>query len=136
MVIEETQHDTMPVDTVVRHSPSGGSTIKAGSSVTLYVSSGMEDTRVPLITGITLERAQAALEAVGLKLGNVTEVENADMVGKVISQTILEGTEVKSGTEVDVRVGKMPEERPQAPVSPNTPNPGTTDAHQTGAVSR
>ena len=137
VVIEETQHDTMPVDTVVRHSPSGGSTIKAGSSVTLYVSSGMEDTRVPLITGITLERAQAALEAVGLKLGNVTEVENADMVGKVISQTILEGTEVKSGTEVDVKVGKMPEEKPHSPGSENTPAPGTTTGvTDTGAVSR
>ena len=137
VVIEETQHDTMPVDTVVRHSPSGGSTIKAGSSVTLYVSSGMEDTRVPLITGITLERAQAALEAVGLKLGNVTEVENADMVGKVISQTILEGTEVKSGTEVDVKVGKMPEEKPHSPGSESTPAPGTTTGvTDTGAVSR
>lgn len=137
VVIEETQHDTMPVDTVVRHSPSGGSTIKAGSSVTLYVSSGMEDTRVPLITGITLERAQAALEAVGLKLGNVTEIENVDMVGKVISQTILEGTEVKSGTEVDVKVGKMPEEKPQNPGNEVAPNPGTTtDVPQTGAVSR
>ena len=136
VVIEETQHDTMPIDTVVRHSPSKGSTIKAGSAVTLYVSSGMEDVRVPLITGITIERAQAALEAVGLKLGNVTEIENADKVGKIISQTILEGTEVKSGTEVDVSVGKMPTERPQPSVNHNTPAPGTADVPQTGAVSR
>ncbi len=134
VVIEETQHETMPVDTVVRHSPSGGSTIKAGSSVTLYVSTGKEDTRVPLITGITLERAQAALEAVGLKLGNVTEVEDADMVGKVIAQTILEGTEVKTGTEVDVKVGKKPEETTRPDDGPETP--GTNDEPQTGAVSR
>ncbi len=134
VVIEETLHETMPVDTVIRHSPSGGSTIKAGSSVTLYVSSGKENTMVPSITGIPLERAQAALEAVGLKLGNVTEIEDADMVGKVIAQTILEGTQVESGTEVDVKVGKMPVEKPQRPSVENTP---TTEAiPQTGAVSR
>ncbi|MBR6523611.1 MAG: Stk1 family PASTA domain-containing Ser/Thr kinase [Clostridia bacterium] len=136
VVIEETQHDTMPVDTVVRHSPSKGSTLKAGSTVTLYVSSGVEDTRVPLITGITLERAQAALEAVGLKLGNVTEFVDPEMAGKVISQTILEGTEVKSGTEVDVTVGKMREHSNYNPNSEIVTYPDATHVPQTDGMSR
>lgn len=130
VIIEEVQHESLPVDTVVKHSPKEGSTLKAGSTVTLYVSSGMEDTIVPSITGSTLERAKAALEAVGLKLGNVTYVDNEDMVDKVIDQTILEGTEVKSGTEVDVKVGQKPE-KPDLPVTPPTEN-----VDNSGAVSR
>lgn len=130
VIIEEVQHESLPVDTVVKHSPKEGSTLKAGSTVTLYVSSGAEDTIVPSLTGSTLERAKAALEAVGLKLGNVTYVDNEDMVDKVIDQTILEGTEVKSGTEVDVKVGQKPE-KPDTPVTPPTENPDNT-----GAVSR
>ena len=136
VVIEETQHDTMPVDTVVRHSPSGGSTIKSGSTVTLYVSSGKEDIRVPSITGISLERAKVALEAVGLEIGEITYVEDVDMIDKVIAQTILEGTEVKTGTAVDVKVGKAPEETSR-PDEGNADTPTTTpDQPETGAVSR
>ena len=128
--------DTMPVDTVVRHSPSGGSTIKSGSTVTLYVSSGKEDTRVPSITGISLERAKVALEAVGLEIGEITYVEDVDMIDKVIAQTILEGTEVKTGTAVDVKVGKAPEETSR-PDEGNADTPTTTpDQPETGAVSR
>lgn len=112
VIIEEVQHESLPIDTIVKHSPREGSTIKAGSTVTLYVSTGEEDTIVPSITGSTLERAKAALEAVGLKLGSVTYIENENMVDKVTDQTILEGTQVKSGTEVDVQVGKMPEKPP------------------------
>lgn len=132
VIIEEVQHESMPIDTVVKHSPRSGSTIRAGSSVTLYVSSGKEDTIVPAIAGSTLERAKAALEAVGLKLGNVTYVDDAEMVDKVIDQTILEGTEVKSGTEVDVKVGKMPEVTQR----PETTTPPANNEDLTGAVSR
>lgn len=133
VIIEEVQHESLPVDTVVKHSPRDGSTIKAGSSVTLYVSSGKEDTIVPLIKGSTLERAKTTLEAVGLKLGNVTYVEDENMIDKVIDQTILEGTEVQSGTEVDVKVGKAPEEKP-GPDTPAQSPSGNEDT--TGAVSR
>ena len=139
VVIEEVQHESMPVDTIVRHSPSAESTIKLGSSVTLYVSIGKEDTIVPSITGSTLERAKTTLEAVGLEVGEVIYIENAGMVDIVIEQTIHEGTRVKIGTAVDVKVGKAPETvTPPENDSPDSPGtrPSTSEPDQTGAVSR
>ncbi|MFA7636534.1 MAG: Stk1 family PASTA domain-containing Ser/Thr kinase [Monoglobales bacterium] len=136
VVIEQVQSSESDViDTVVRHSPSGGSTIKPGSSVTLYVNTGKEDTKVPSITGISIERAKVALKAARLEIGEITYVEDEKNIGLVIDQTILEGTVVQTGTAVDVRVGKAPEQK-NPPEAATPVKPDSNGDQNSGAVSR
>ena len=84
-----------------------------------YVSDGKEKVKVPSITGVSVERAEERLTLLGLELGTITEVEDEDNVGKVISQSVDEGEEIERGTKVDVTVGKRPETTLDKPDSPS-----------------
>ncbi len=88
---------------VISQSPGGGSSAKAGDTVTIYVSQGTESTSVPSVTGQTQSNAVAALGNAGLNVGSVTE-EYSDTVaeGCVISQSIAAGSAVSQGTSVDL----------------------------------
>ncbi len=132
VIIERTTDDDFPLDTVIKHSPSAGSTLKAGSSVTLYVSTGKEKTKVPSIKNMTLEDARRKLEDENLKLGEVTYSENAAMVNKVIEQSVTADTEVEIETEVSVVVGKAPQQSETTPVPP----PSGPVNNDSGATSR
>jgi serine/threonine-protein kinase len=60
-----------PAGEVDHTSPAIGTGVPPGSTVTVYVSSGPPTTPVPNLSGDTVSVAQAALQAVGLKLGQV-----------------------------------------------------------------
>lgn len=134
VIIVRQEHDTMPIDTIFEQTPSRDSTLRTGNSVTLYVSTGKETkmVKVPSITGNTLERAKENLEYLELEIGVITEVEDEDNVGKIIEQTIQAGTEVETGTQVDVKVGIKPKHTGRPSTGDNTPDTGDNS----GAVSR
>lgn len=117
--IDREEHDELPIDAIIKQSPSAKSTVKPGSVVHFYVSDGKEKVKVPSITGVSVERAEERLTLLGLELGTITEVEDEDNVGKVISQSVDEGEEIERGTKVDVTVGKRPETTPDKPDSPS-----------------
>jgi beta-lactam-binding protein with PASTA domain/tRNA A-37 threonylcarbamoyl transferase component Bud32 len=64
---------------------------------------------VPTVTGISLEQAIADLEAAGLRIGRVGEVETESSApGTVLTQQPAAGTSLLSGGAVDVTVARSP----------------------------
>lgn len=128
VVIEKEEHDTMPVDTVISHSPSGGSMLKKGSSVTFYVSTGkkIEMQKVPNLNGMTLEEAAHTLGLLGLRLGDISYVENKAKAGKIVGQSINAGEEAETDTAVNVTVGQGTTSVPSDNRVPSTNTPVPT----------
>lgn len=90
----------------VKTDPGARSVVPEGSQVTLVISSGKEITEVPDLTGMTTDRAQQALSAVGLKLKSQVDEQPSDTVkaGQILSQNPGQGSQVSKGTEVAITV--------------------------------
>ncbi len=99
---------------VISQSPEADTTAPSGSSVTLRVSQGTEDTkvRVPNVVGLTEEDATVNLVESGLSVGTVTTVSNEDasLTDKVCYQSYSVGSYVEQGTAVDLKISTGPEE--------------------------
>ncbi|HEY4616396.1 MAG TPA: Stk1 family PASTA domain-containing Ser/Thr kinase, partial [Citricoccus sp.] len=108
----------IPRDRLVETSPELGSTVRAGSSVELLISSGM--VQVPDLSGMTRDEARQALEDLGLSM-DVETVERSDVpAGTVLGQEQSAGTEVPQGSPVGVQVAAEPRPSP-------TPTPSPTE---------
>ena len=98
-----------PVGTVVSMNLASGWASR-DSAVVLKVSG--QSVSVPSLSGMTLEGAQAVIEAEGLLLGTVSEGESADaMSGTVIAQSIAPYTQVLTGTAVDLTLCRAQEKK-------------------------
>ena len=112
---DEEYSEEVEMDFVISQSPNGATQAAKGSTVTIVISKGKEVkvAVVPDLKKMTVTEAEEALSSVKLKLGNVSQ-EYSDTVkeGKVISQSIASGTEVKEETAVDITIskGKKPTE--------------------------
>ena len=125
-VVEDSQEeysDTVPSGCVIRQTPEGGSSAEKGSTVTLVISKGEEIkvSVVPYLTDKNITEAESSLNEVNLLLGNVSQ-EYSDHIeeGKVISQSIASGTEVKEKTTVDITISKGKEPEPTTQSEPST----------------
>ena len=65
-------------DHVIRSTPGTGAKLSKGESVIVYVSTGADTVAVPVLEGLGLDAAKAALETAGLKLGTVTQKNDAN----------------------------------------------------------
>jgi eukaryotic-like serine/threonine-protein kinase len=110
-VADERPHSLeVPVDHVISQEPTGER--RVGATVTLVVSAGPRQITVVDVTGGTLERAEAALTAVDLQLGEVSEEFSEDVAaGDVISSEPAAGEVVDETTAVDVVVSRGPRPR-------------------------
>lgn len=106
--------------TVIRQGYSSGASVKEGTSVDLVISKGEEKAIMPDIIGSTQSSAKDALEAAGLRLGNVTSEFSDQEAGTVIRAAYGEGTELSEGTAVDIVISKGPQsgEDPDTPAQP------------------
>lgn len=106
--------------TVIRQGYSSGTSVKEGTSVDLVISKGEEKAIMPDIIGSTQSSAKDALEAAGLRLGNVTSEFSDQEAGTVIRAAYGEGTELSEGTAVDIVISKGPQsgQNPDAPAQP------------------
>ena len=95
--------------TVIKQSPSSGSQVSQGSTVTLTVSNGPSTIAVPNVEGQPVAQAANTLGNAGLALGNVS-YQNSDTVpnGSVISTNPGVGTQVAPNSSVDVVVSQGP----------------------------
>jgi serine/threonine-protein kinase len=94
---------------VIDTSPPQGSLIERGSSVTLRLSRGPEQAAVPGVVGETEENARSAIEAAGLRVGEVTDKETVDKdPGTVLEQSPAAGKTVAKGSAVKLTVAKAP----------------------------
>jgi len=97
------------VGAVISQSPAGGKRAKEGSFVALTVA-GPPPVETPDLSGLDKGEAQAALGAVGLTLGGVTESYDASVAaGMVTSQTPLPGESAPGRSAVALVLSKGPE---------------------------
>ncbi len=104
--------DTVEIEKVIRTIPEKNSEAEDGSTVVVVLSKGKATkyVKVPKLSNLTKKDARKALEKVGLKLGNVT-TNYSDTVGKnlVVSQSQAGGSEVETGTTVDITLSLGPQ---------------------------
>ncbi len=83
-----TASSTVAAGQVISQAPSGGIAVAVGSTVTLLVSSGASNLKVPDVTNLPQDQAQNALVAAGFKLSNIVFGYQTDSSnpGTVIAQ--------------------------------------------------
>ncbi|WP_345188480.1 Stk1 family PASTA domain-containing Ser/Thr kinase [Microbacterium panaciterrae] len=93
------------VGSVISTDPAAGTQLEKGQSVTLYVSTGAAKSTVPPLTGLTQAAAKDALIKAGLQLGSVSQKNDPHTQHDIVlSSSVASGTEVPSGTTVDLVV--------------------------------
>jgi eukaryotic-like serine/threonine-protein kinase len=102
---------SVPAGSVISTEPSQGTEVRAGSPVTVLLSSGPQQVSVPEVTGQSEAEARASLRAAGLQAGTVTKREAAEQEpGTVLSQSPTAGASVNSGAAVSLVVAKATQE--------------------------
>jgi serine/threonine-protein kinase len=111
------EESASPKGQVVRQSPSAGTQVEPGSSVTIVVSSGEEEekeAKVPNVIGKERREAVEAIRAAGLTPQvEEEETEVASQVGRVIDQFPPPGGELEPKSTVTITVGKRAAEAPE-----------------------
>ncbi|HZU61486.1 MAG TPA: Stk1 family PASTA domain-containing Ser/Thr kinase [Solirubrobacteraceae bacterium] len=118
-----------PAGQVINTSPQPGQSVAAGSSVTLFVSTGPAKVSVPNVTGENLGQAKSDLHAAGFDNVNATtQTSTAGPPGDVISQSPTPGTlVVPSSTTINLVVAKAPKSTPTKTV-PNVKGQSASSA--------
>ena len=101
--------DSIEQGKVISQSPAGGEQGKADDTITIVVSQGVENAKVPTVTGMTQEEALAALQGEGFTVN--TQQAHSDSVGEgyVISQSPTAGEYVAKGAAVTLTISQGPE---------------------------
>jgi beta-lactam-binding protein with PASTA domain len=110
-----------PKNEVIGEDPNGGTSVPAGTSVTLTVSKGPQKVAVPDVTGQDKNAARAALRAAGFKV-DVAEKQSPEREGSVLSQSPRGGTKVDKGTSVTITVATPQDNGGTPPDNPTDPN--------------
>ncbi len=96
---------------VISTDPSAGTVVQAASAVTVLVSSGPAQVRVPDVTAQAQAAAEAALSSAGLIVGSTSsQVSTTQAPGIVLSQSPQAGTALRAGGKVDLTVAQAPKE--------------------------
>jgi len=99
----------VPSGEVISQSPSPGTDVNVGSAVNLVISTGPPQVPVPNVVGDTEAAATSAITSAGLTLGTVTPQSSGNVPsGDVITETPNAGTEVNSGSAVNLVVSSGP----------------------------
>jgi serine/threonine protein kinase len=115
-VIDYIYNSKYPLETIISQRPEAGQKKRMGSEVEVVVSRGSKMVKIPDLTGKTQLEAQLALEAVGLKLGNIstdTSIEQPE--NTVIRQTPEKTTQIEQGASVSITLNVMPDDLVKVP---------------------
>jgi serine/threonine-protein kinase len=118
--IVEEEESAKPAGQVIRQTPSAGTQVPPGSPVTIVVSSGREQAKVPSVIGQLRREAVEAIRAAGLvPVVEEEETEVEGQIGRVVDQFPTPGSQVEPKSEVTLVVGKraaaFPEEAGEGP---------------------
>lgn len=103
------EESEQPAGEVISQSPSAGTELSRGSTVSIVVSGGQEQARVPNVIGQERREAVEALREAGLDPSVSEQVTDVPaQVGRVTDQFPPPGSEVEPGTGVTAIVGKRP----------------------------
>ena len=101
------EESSQPAGKVLSQSPDAGEQVDPGSTVSIVVSSGEEESKVPNVIGKERREAVEAVRAAGLDpVVEEEETEVQGQVGRVLDQFPPPGRELPEGTEVTIVVGK------------------------------
>ena len=136
---------------VINSDPVSGVKLEKGQSVTLYVSAGVEEevpeiVTVPKVTDLPLNEAISELQNAKLSVGNIRNVASEEERGMVVNQSVAQGTQIESGTKIDLQVSLGPEDEepdepsseepdePDQPTEPEQPGEQPTEPEQPGGT--
>ncbi|MBR5948924.1 MAG: protein kinase [Clostridia bacterium] len=85
--------------TVCKQIPAAGTAFEIGSEVEVWISSGTETVSMPNIVGKSFEDAALLLDAYGIAVESISFDASVSPEGKVLWQSIPEGTELVKGDE-------------------------------------
>lgn len=113
VVVKTKDHDPyIKAGSIISQEPKGGSKAPAGTTVTICISEGPENSKVqvPDLMAKDEEEATIMLIEAGLQPGNVTSVNNEDtsLTGLVCYQSYSAGSYVDAGTVVDFSISLGP----------------------------
>jgi len=101
------EEDSSPAGEVISQSPSAGTEVEPGSTVSIVVSSGEEQPTVPNTIGRLRAEAVEAIRGAGLTPSvEEEETEVPGKAGRVLDQFPPPGSELKPGDTVTITVGK------------------------------
>lgn len=101
--------DSIDQGIVISQSPEGGEDGKAEDTITIVVSQGVENAKVPTVTGMTTEEASAALAAEGFTVTTENAYSDSVPEGSVISQAPAAGEYAAKGANVALTISQGPE---------------------------
>jgi serine/threonine-protein kinase len=109
-VTRSTYSETVPRHHVISARPSAGSRHVHGSKVTLVLSLGPQRIAVPHVRGMSLRKAESAIEAQGLTVDTAPRRKHSTKVavGTVISSAPKVGTKIKKSRPVTLSVSLGP----------------------------
>jgi serine/threonine-protein kinase len=118
-----------PAGIVVRQSVAGGATVRQGSFVTIYISTGeLPIGPLPNLTGLTMDEASEIVSAFELDTGvkvNLSQQEiattNQSLVGRIVQTNPPPASEVQGVVDVVVFIGVL--QGPQSPPTTTTTTP-------------
>jgi serine/threonine-protein kinase len=111
-------------DTVISTDPRPGQQVTEGDTIVVVVSAGEETVKVPVLIGQNREEARDTLVAADLQLGLVSEETSDQPEGTVIRSNPASGTEVATGSQVDIVLSSGPTPTPvPTPTPAPTPTP-------------
>ncbi len=122
--IEQESSEEIEEGNVIRTDPAKGKTVKAGQTVTLYISTGSDIvmTKVPEVVGMDISKASSLLRDRNLKC-EYDLVDSNEAKDVVLTQDPKKGTEVEEGTVVKLTVSKGPVETEPPETEPTETEP-------------
>ncbi len=104
VTVQESYSTDVAAGYVISQSYPVGTTVDAGSDVTILVSLGANTVSVPNLLGLSLDEARQSLSNVGLTLSSSYDTAYSSSIdaNKVMSQSVASGTEVTAGTTITV----------------------------------
>jgi beta-lactam-binding protein with PASTA domain/predicted Ser/Thr protein kinase len=105
---KDEQRDPAPLNEVVDQEPPAGTEVDEGSTVTLVVSSGPGEAKVPEVVGLPRDEAIERLERRGFTAAIDSQFSSEVEAGLVISTFPAAGIEAPRGSEVQVMVSEGP----------------------------
>jgi beta-lactam-binding protein with PASTA domain/tRNA A-37 threonylcarbamoyl transferase component Bud32 len=108
--VRQAASDRVEQGKVIRTNPAARSQVEKGSSVEVFVSSGIELVKVPDVTGEEAVSAAAKLGAAGFDVENANEPSDTVDAGKVIRTDPPAGTSVGKGSKVRLVVSSGKDE--------------------------
>ena len=129
ITVSGTEESSLPPDQIISQDPPAGTSVPAGTEITVVTARGAVAVPVPDLRGMTELEATAAITAAQLTLGTRTEAFDPSVpIGSIVTQDPRPGVIVAPQAPIDIVVSKGPEPTPSptptpAPTPPPTPAP-------------